>query len=380
MKEGLKPRTEGSLPVQMTKAAAGPGAYSPEILVLAPSRELVMQIETEAHKFTAATGITSLACYGGTGTRAQQLGQLRERPNCVVATMGRLTDFLDCERHWFGVKTVKFLILDEADHMLGEGLDTQIRNITTEVDTPFRQTMMFSATFDEEVRSLASWILKEPVEVRVGMKDPLRANRDVDQQIMVVKDDADKEGCLKNLIRKRYSPSNPNPGKILIFAADCAECDLLQKKITTTLQGAKVETLHANRNQDDRENAILSFRNGDMPVLIATGLAGRGLDVKDVQLVINYDPPEDAQDYVHRIGRTGRAGNKGTAITLLRKGPDGRAMIYITHVMRRSGKNIPKELIDALKQRRGRDMNEAAQALKGLVHVEHVQRSWAKSV
>merc|ERR1711988_1113349 len=117
---------------------------------------------------------------------------------------------------------------------------------------------------------------------------------------------------------------------------------------------------------DDRENAIAAFRSGEIPVLIATSIAGRGLDVKDVKLVVNYDPPEDALDYVHRIGRTGRAGRKGTAITLLRKGPDSRAMIYITHVLRRTGKTVPKDLIDALKQRRGRDMSAAAEALKGL--------------
>merc|ERR1719313_2921471 len=162
--------------------------------------------------------------------------------------------------------------------------------------------MMFSATFDEEVRTLASWILKTPVEVRVGMKDPFKANKDVDQQIMIVKDDHDKEGALKNLIRKRYNPSNPNPGKILIFAEDDIECDMLKTKITTTLKGAIVDTLHANKKQDERENAIARFRSGECPVLIATNVAGRGLDVKDVQCVINYDPPEDGLDYVHRIG------------------------------------------------------------------------------
>merc|ERR1719359_1196849 len=149
--------------------------------------------------------------------------------------------------------------------------------------------MMFTATFDDDARSLASWILKEPVEVRVGMRDPLRANKDVEQQVMIVKDDVDKDGALKNLIRKMYNPNSSNPGKVLIFAFDPLECDMLQKKITTTLLGAKVETLHANRPQDARENAINSFRSGDVPVLIATGLAGRGLDIKDVKLVVNYD-------------------------------------------------------------------------------------------
>lgn len=376
LKDGLRARTEGSLPVQMTKSAALAGAYSPEVLVLAPSRELADQIECEAKKFTPATGIKTLAVFGGTGTRSEQLGALRERPECVVATLGRLCDFLDCESEWFGVKTVKFLILDEADALLGENLSDNIRNITTDVETVGRQTMLFSATFDDEVRKLASWILKYPVEVRVGMRDPLKANSAVDQQIMIVKDDVDKEGALKNLIRKQYSQSVDNQGKLLIFASDHCECDFLMKKITAQLVGAKVDTLHGNKTQDARENAIAAFRSGEIPVLIATSVAGRGLDVKDVKLVINYDPPEDALDYVHRIGRTGRAGNKGTAITLLRKGPDGKAMIYITHVMRRTGKNVPKDLIDALKQRRGRDMTDAAEALKGICGQVNVVRGW----
>eukprot|EP00971_Amphidinium_carterae_P173353 3436509-Amphidinium_carterae.1 len=103
----------------MLKQAAGPGAFSPEILVLAPSRELASQIETEAAKFTTVSGIKTLACYGG-GQRAHQIGRLREQPECVVGTVGRLNDFLESEKHWFGVRTVRFLILDEADHMLGE--------------------------------------------------------------------------------------------------------------------------------------------------------------------------------------------------------------------------------------------------------------------
>merc|ERR1712039_340414 len=123
-----------------------------------------------------------------------------------------------------------------------------------------------------------------------------------------------------------------------------------------------------------------NFRSGDSWLMVATSIAGRGLDIKDITMVINYEPPEDGQDYVHRIGRTGRAGNKGIAVTLLRKGPDGRAMIYIAQVMRRTGLPVPKELIDALKQRRGRDMSGAVEVLQGLCAFEKVDRSWAKQI
>lgn len=380
MQEGLRPKTQSDLPVQMQKQAAGPGAYSPEILVLAPSRELAVQIESEAKKFTEHVGIATLACYGGEGLRKQQLGRLRERPECVVGTVGRLNDFIQNEKHWFGVKNVRFLVLDEADHMLGEGLCAPIRKITLDVETPRRQTAMFSATFADDVSDLASWILRYPVEVRVGMKDPLRANRDVDQRVVIVKDDVDKEGALKTILRQQYSAQASNPGKVLIFAAEPEECDMLAKKMKVALNGANIEVLHGNRKQSDREKAMLAFRSGQAPMLVATNVAGRGLDVKDIQLVINYAPPDDGQDYVHRIGRTGRAGRKGIAITLLRKGPDGRAMIFIAQVMRRTGIVVPSELIEALKQRRGRDMNMAVEVLQGLCSFEKVDRNWAKMI
>jgi len=337
-----------------------------------------MQIESEARKFTASTGISTLACYGGEGLRKQQLGSLRERPECVVGTVGRLVDFIENEKHWFGVRNVRFLILDEADQMLGEGLNDSIRKITVDVDTPHRQTAMFSATFADDVSDLASWVMRLPVEVRVGMKDPLRANRDVDQQVVVVKDDVDKMGAVKTILRKMYAAQATNPGKVLIFAGDHEECDMLGKKLKQALNGCNIEVLHGQKKQAEREKAMANFRSGESFMLIATNIAGRGLDVKDITLVVNYDPPEDGQDYVHRIGRTGRAGQKGTAITLLRKGPDGKAMIYIAQVMRRTGLTVPQELIYHLKQRRGRDMGLAAEALQGIVGQVNITRTWTK--
>lgn len=364
------------LPAQMRMSAAGAGAYSPDILVMAPSRELALQIETEANKFTSVVGISALACYGGEGLRRQQIGKLREQPQCVVATCGRLNDFLENEKHWFSVRSVRLLVLDEGDLMIGQGLTQDIRKITCDVENPRRQTALFSATFPQDVSDIATWITRHAVEVRVGMKDPLKANRDIDQKIIIVKNDGDKEGALKSLVRKQFAGGAKNPGKTLIFAFDHEECDMLTKKLKAILN-TNVQTLHGHRKQADREKAMAEFRSGEAPVMIATEIAGRGLDVKDIQFVINYDPPEDGMDYVHRIGRTARAGRKGTAVTLLRKGPDGRAMIYIAQVMRRTGLDVPKELVDALKQRRGRDMCLAVETLQGLCSFEKVERNWA---
>jgi len=378
--EGLRSKTNaesGNLPVQMSKEAAGPGSYSPEVLVLAPSRELASQIEMEARRFSEATKIVTLATYGGAGMRKAQLGELRQRPECVVGTVGRLRDFIEREAHWFSVRNVRWLIMDEADMMLGEGLSDGIRQITTDVESPRRQTMMFSATFASDVRDLASWVLRREIVLKVGLRDVLKANKDVEQKIMIVKDDYDKDGALKTILRRQYSQSSREPGKTLVFACDPDSCDVLYSKLKSTFTTAEVDVLHGNRPQTDREKAMADFKSGACNVLIATNIASRGLDVKDIKVVINYDPPEDPEDYVHRIGRTGRAGRKGTAISLLRRGPDGLAMIYITKVMKYTGVEVPVDLIDALKKRRGRDASAASEALEGIVKSIQVQRSWA---
>ncbi|CAE8684975.1 unnamed protein product [Polarella glacialis] len=270
---GVHSSSDSALPVQMQKVAAGPGAYySPEILVLAPSRELAAQIEAEAKRFTAATGIVTLACYGGDGLRREQLGRLRERPECIVGTVGRIVDFIENEKHWFGIKTVRWLVMDEADAMIGDGADANLRKITSDVDTPHRQTMMFSATFLDDVRDLATWVSRNPVEVRVGMKDPLRANPDVDQQVIICKDDFDKDGALKSMLRKQYGSNARTPGKVLIFCADPDECDTVAKKIKAALNGANIEVLHGNKKQADREKAMINFRSGASPMMVAVNL------------------------------------------------------------------------------------------------------------
>eukprot|EP00439_Symbiodinium_sp_Y106_P073816 s1030_g14.t1 len=224
-----------------------------------------------------------------------RLGRLRERPECVVGTVGRLIDFIENEKHWFGVRNVRFLILDEADAMIGEGLDANIRKITCDVETPRRQTMLFSATFADDVSDLATWISRHAVE------DPLRANRDVKQEVIIVKDEFDKEGALKSTLRKVYSAHNKSPGKVLIFAFDHDECDSLAKKVKAALNGVPVETLHGYKKQAERETAMQRFRNGDSWIMVATSIAGRGstsngglgITMQDITLVINFDPPEE---------------------------------------------------------------------------------------
>jgi ATP-dependent RNA helicase DDX5/DBP2 len=365
--------------------------YSPDVLVLAPSRELASQIELEARKFQESAGIRTAACYGGS-VRAVQLSALRSRPQCIVATPGRLNDYLASEQQWMSVEKTKFLILDEADKMLDEGFEPQIRGVCGTADSPERQGMLFSATLGEHVSILATWVLRNPVEVRVGLGDALKANADIDQRVQFCKSDADKTGCLKSVLRAQFPngiPQKPKGSKgegkgdpektkaekhkaereakkkeakginsrsdkVLIFCAEKSVCDDLSRAVWSSLRMPS-EVMHAGKTQKEREVSLRNFRFGEPPILFATSVAGRGLDVKGVSLVVNYDAPDDGEDYVHRIGRTGRAGQKGTAIALLSVIKDGHAMEYIEQVMVKTGIHVPAELSKHLNLRRARN-------------------------
>eukprot|EP00933_Yihiella_yeosuensis_P018943 TRINITY_DN15423_c0_g1_i1.p1 TRINITY_DN15423_c0_g1~~TRINITY_DN15423_c0_g1_i1.p1 ORF type:complete len:616 (-),score=145.14 TRINITY_DN15423_c0_g1_i1:90-1904(-) len=396
-KEQSKTKSKvGDLDAQFQKAEE---EYSPDILVLAPSRELVSQIELEANKFLATTSIVTAPCYGGSN-RAVQLSTLRRRPQCVVATPGRLNDYLRTESSWMTVDRNKFLILDEADRMLDDGFEPQIRGITGSAASSTRQGMLFSATFASNVSILASWVLRNPIEVRVGTGDALKANIDIDQQIEFCKNAGDKEGCVKSILRRHFGKGiekgggkdgkgkgkskgkdakgsksdskgkervkrkaeeacadlTRGAGKVLIFCGDAETCDDLSKTLWKSCH-LPSETLHSGKHQAERENSLNRFHNGDPPILFATSVAGRGLDVKNVSLVVNFDAPPGAEDYVHRIGRTARAGKKGIAITLLSTVTDGDAMFYISDVMKRTGLHVPANLAEQIALRKGRALN-----------------------
>eukprot|EP00747_Dinoflagellata_sp_TGD_P001478 gnl/TRDRNA2_/TRDRNA2_102049_c1_seq1.p1 gnl/TRDRNA2_/TRDRNA2_102049_c1~~gnl/TRDRNA2_/TRDRNA2_102049_c1_seq1.p1 ORF type:complete len:281 (+),score=46.23 gnl/TRDRNA2_/TRDRNA2_102049_c1_seq1:103-843(+) len=240
--------------------------------------------------------------------------------------------------------------------MLDDGFEPQIRGITGSAAAAgkVRQGMLFSATFADHVSILASWILRNAVEIRVGCGDALKANPDIDQRVTFCKSDGDKEGCVVATLRKVFAKGNADPGKVIIFCAEKTTCDELSSILWKKLH-ARTATLHGGLKQAEREAALERFRHGDPPILIATSVAGRGLDVKDIRLVVNYDAPHDPEDYVHRIGRTGRAGQKGVALALLSVVKDGAAMAYIAQVMRRTGLQVPADLVQNLKMRRGRE-------------------------
>eukprot|EP00929_Paragymnodinium_shiwhaense_P071140 TRINITY_DN36143_c0_g1_i1.p1 TRINITY_DN36143_c0_g1~~TRINITY_DN36143_c0_g1_i1.p1 ORF type:complete len:836 (-),score=102.97 TRINITY_DN36143_c0_g1_i1:141-2648(-) len=304
----------------------------PAILVLAPTRELACQIEQEARTFGGMAGMRAVCLYGG-ASKGPQLAELRQRPQTLVCTPGRLNDLLDPPLGLsiaVDVKSVKYLILDEADRMLDMGFEPQIRKIISKLPED-RQTAMFTATWPPTVRRLASEFQKSPVEVRIGEVENLRVNKDIEQEILFCRDVMDKEDRLGDILRETA------PAQAIVFVNQKRMCDVVALRI----QGSVC--IHGDKDQRERDMALNLFKQGARRVLVATDVAARGLDIKSLPLVINFDPPNRDEDYVHRVGRTGRAGNKGKAVTLLTN-EDGREAAFIADMMKRDGIKVPDEL------------------------------------
>lgn len=277
----------------------------PNALVLAPTRELASQINDEALKFSYATGIQPVCVYGGADIR-EQIRVLDRGCDLLVATPGRLVDLI--ERGRVSLACVRFLVLDEADRMLDMGFEPQIRRIVMEEDLPAtRRTFMFSATFPREIQRLASDFLEDYVFVTVGRVGS--AANDILQQIELCDHDNDKFPRLMRFL------SQVSEGLVLVFVETKKAADELEYQLQK--EGYPSTSIHGDRSQSEREEALHLFKTGRAPILVATDVAARGLDIANVGFVINYDMPNNIDDYVHRIGRTGRAGNKGTAISMM---------------------------------------------------------------
>lgn len=286
----------------------------PEALVLAPTRELASQIHDESRKFTYCTGIASVCIYGGADVR-DQLRQIERGCDLLIATPGRLVDLI--ERGRISMENIKFLVLDEADRMLDMGFEPQIRRIVEQEDMPQgdgRQTMMFSATFPSNIQRLASDFLRDYIFLTVGRVGS--ASKDVTQSVEYV-DNRDKMDVLMRFLLTL------NEGLILIFVETKRSCDNIEDILCA--KGFPACSIHGDKSQREREDALRSFRSGSTPVMVATDVAARGLDIPNVTNVINYDLPTNIDDYVHRIGRTGRAGNTGAALSFLNEKNTGIA-------------------------------------------------------
>lgn len=311
-------------------------AHGPRVLILAPTRELATQIHDEATKFARASGFFSACVYGGASKR-EQLSAMRSGAQILVATPGRLNDFL--ESNQVNLSSVGYLVFDEADRMLDMGFEPQIRDIVKRCPRQ-RQTLMFSATWPEEVQTLAHDFLNCPMHVQVGDPTELQANADIKQQVMILSSNEEKDGALVRVLRSECAHQRE---RTLVFVAMKKQCDQVERMLRK--HGIYANTMHSDKDQQQREEALQQFRSGAIRVLIATDVAARGLDIKGIGLVINYDAANNTEDHVHRIGRTGRAGEKGRSVTFLtRSWEDAWKCVGIAEVMEKADCAIPHDM------------------------------------
>jgi len=276
----------------------------PIVLVLSPTRELAQQILEVANLFGSHAGIRSVCVYGG-APKGPQLRDLERGAEFCIATPGRLLDFLEAGKT--NLRRCSYLVLDEADRMLDMGFEPQIRKIIDQI-RPDRQTLMFSATWPKEVRKLAEEFLTDPCNVTVGSVNAT-ANHNI-LQITDVCADHEKNWKLAQLMQEIMQEKE---NKTLIFTETKRRADDLMR--TMRREGWKVAAIHGDKKQDEREYVLNQFKSSNVNVLIATDVAARGIDVEDIKFVINFDYPNCAEDYIHRIGRTARAERTGTAYT-----------------------------------------------------------------
>ncbi|KAI1675239.1 DEAD/DEAH box helicase [Pyrenophora tritici-repentis] len=309
-------------------------------LILAPTRELSLQIVHELKPFLAASGITIKCAYGGQPISEQIAMLKRGGIHILCATAGRLIDLISCNSgRVLSFKRITYVVLDEADRMFDMGFEPQVMKILANV-RPDRQTILFSATMPKNMHALAKKALKDPVEIIIGGKSKVAA--EITQIISVVPPSYDKKINNTLLHLGRLFDEDEN-AQVLIFTErqETAE-DLLSK-----LYKAKyfsVNTIHGAKDQTDRNEAISDFKQGVLSILIATSVAARGLDVPGLAMVFNFDCPTHLEDYVHRCGRTGRAGNKGTAITLIENPGQERFAVHIAKALKESGTEVPEEV------------------------------------
>jgi len=268
-------------------------------LVLLPTRELAVQIEETLQKVGRSAGIRTALIIGGTNSQPQ-IKKLRKKPHVIIATPGRLIDHINQKN--VSLKNVGILILDEADRMLDMGFAPQINKILTTIPDN-RQTMLFSATMPDEIAAIARKYMKKPLRIEVAKHGTTADN--IDQEVIIVP--REKRLSLLQRLLKEYN------GSVLIFTRTKHGAKKIARVLKQT--GHSADELHSNRSQNQRQNALKGFASGKYRILVATDIAARGLDIDDIELVINYDLPEQIEDYIHRIGRTGRAGKSGKAIS-----------------------------------------------------------------
>ncbi|MGL4625200.1 MAG: DEAD/DEAH box helicase [Plesiomonas shigelloides] len=278
-----------------------PAAKAPRALILVPTRELARQVQDNMEAFTQHTALRSVVVYGG-ACLATQSRELKTGADILIATPGRLLDYL--RQGVVHLRDVRFLVFDEADRMLDMGFRDEIRDVVRQVSTE-RQTLLFSATLSDDIHRMAGKMLRSPLRIDISNNStPIER---IEQRVYVV-DQERKLGLLAHLLQTESWP------QVLVFSRTREGCD----KVATWLQQQSIAArpMHADLSQAVRDKALADFAAGEVRVLVATDVAARGLDIAQLACVINLELPFSAQDYVHRIGRTGRAGHSGLAISL----------------------------------------------------------------
>ncbi len=280
------------------------GQHEPKTrcLVLEPTRELAAQVETAIHDFARFTNLRTAILYGGVGY-GKQLDDLAHGADIIVATPGRLLDHM--ERRTCQLDHVKYLVLDEADRMLDMGFLPDVRRIVQKCPRE-RHTSLFSATIPIEIASLIQWAMRNPQTVEIGLR---LSPADTVAHVIYPVAESQKTDLLLELLKRT------NYNSVIVFCRTKHGADRIAHLLKRNNHAVAV--LHSNRTQKEREEALKGFRNGRYEVLVATDIASRGLDIADVSHVINFDVPQHPEDYIHRIGRTGRAEHSGDAMTLM---------------------------------------------------------------
>ena len=322
---------------------------NPRMLVLSPTRELAMQSDQVLQEFGAVVGLKSLVVYGGVPKHTQTT-ELKKGVDCIVATPGRIKDLIQdgaCK-----LIDIDYLVLDEADRMLDMGFEEDVRFIISQCKSKEkgRQTAMFSATWPAAIQKIALDYMVDPVRVYVGFEsivgsngdnavdDSLSANKRVKQTVEII-EDRKRDARLRQILNKVHGKQN---NRVLVFALYKKEAERLENSLKR--DGWNCCSIHGNKNQAARTSALAQFKDASCPLMVATDVAARGLDIPNVEVVINYTFPLTIEDYVHRIGRTGRAGKTGESYTFFQPTDKSHAG-ELQQVIRQAGQEVPEELM-----------------------------------
>ena len=309
--------------------SASPARHPVRALILAPTRELADQIFVNVRDYARHSGLRPAVVYGGVDIKPQ-IAALRQGAEILIATPGRLLDHVG--QRTVSLAQAELLVLDEADRMLDMGFMPDIQRIINLLPAR-RQNLMFSATFSNEIRKLAESFLKDPVSIEVARRNATAEN--VEQTVYQVVDSDSKRAAVAKLVRDR------GIGQVIVFTNTKIGAGRLARLLER--DGLNASAIHGDKSQQDRLATLEAFKSGAVSVLVATDVAARGLDIAELPAVINYDLPYSPEDYIHRIGRTGRAGASGLALSLMTAGNDERLLAEIEKLIKRT---LPPEPLD----------------------------------